>query len=236
MNLILLFPDDMVTDARARITGRRLRHVLEVHRAGVGDELVVGLLGGRIGTGRVERVDDALLEMEVSFDRDPPAGLPLTVVLALPRPKVLRRVLHSLSVMGVKRIVLVNAARVEKSYWQTPFLLPEAIGRQLVLGLEQSRDTSLPEVLLKPRFKPFVEDELPGMIKGSLPLVAHPGGAATCPRDVRGPVTLAIGPEGGFVSYEIEKLVSLGFTPVSLGERVLNVETAIPALIGRLMS
>jgi RsmE family RNA methyltransferase len=234
MNLILLFPDDMVTDARAQITGRRLRHVLEVHRAGVGDELVVGLLGGRIGTARVTRVDDSLLEMDVRLDRDPPAGLPLTVVLALPRPKVLRRVLHSLSVMGVKRIVLVNAARVEKSYWQSPFLTTEAIDRQLVLGLEQSRDTSLPEVLLRQRFKPFVEDELPGMIKGSLSLVAHPGGLATCPRDVRGPVTLAVGPEGGFVPYEIEKLVSLGFTLVSLGERVLNVEVAIPALVSRL--
>lgn len=234
MNLVLLFPDDMVTDARARITGRRLRHVLEVHRAGVGDELVVGLLGGRIGTGRVAQVNGSFLDMEVSFDRDPPAGLPLTVVLALPRPKVFRRVLHSLSVMGVKRIVLVNAARVEKSYWQTPFLLPEAIDRQLVLGLEQSRDTSLPEVLLRQRFKPFVEDELPGMIKGSLSLVAHPGGVATCPRNVRGPATLAVGPEGGFVPYEIEKLVSLGFTSVSLGERVLNVETAVPVLVSRL--
>jgi len=236
MNLILLFPDDMVSHERARITGRRFLHVLQVHRAEVGDELVVGLLGGRIGRGKVARLDDSLLEMEVAFDRDPPAGLPLTVVLALPRPKVLRRILHSLSVMGVKRIVLVNAARVEKSYWQTPFLGREAIDRQLVLGLEQSRDTVMPEVLLKPRFKPFVEDELPDMIKGSLPLVAHPGGAATCPRDIRGPVILAVGPEGGFVPYEIEKLVSLGFTTVSLGERVLNVETAIPALIGRLLS
>jgi RsmE family RNA methyltransferase len=64
--------------------------------------------------------------------------------------------------------------------------------------------------------------------------VAHPGGAATCPRDVRGPATLAMGPEGGFVPYEIDKLVSLGFTPVSLGERVLNVETAVPSLVSRL--
>ncbi len=147
-----------------------------------------------------------------------------------------RRLLFSMSVLGVKRIILMYAARVEKSYWQSPFLTPEAIGRQLALGLEQSRDTVLPEVMLKPRFKPFAEDELPGMVKGSLSLVAHPGAAATCPRDVRGSVTLAVGPEGGYVPYEIEKLVSLGFAPVSLGERILNVETALPSLIGRLMS
>jgi RsmE family RNA methyltransferase len=236
MNLILLFPDDMVTDVRARITGRRLRHVLDVHRAGVGDDLVVGLLGGRIGRGRVTRLDEAVLDMDVRFDREPPAKLPLTVILALPRPKVLRRVLHSLSVMGVGRIVLVNAARVEKSYWQTPFLAADAIERQLVLGLEQSRDTVLPDVLLRQRFRPFVEDELPGMVRGSLALVAHPGASSSCPRNVRGPAALAVGPEGGFVPFEIETLASRGFTPVSLGERVLNVETAIPALMGRLMS
>jgi RsmE family RNA methyltransferase len=92
----------------------------------------------------------------------------------------------------------------------------------------------MPEVLLRPRFKPFVEDELPGMIKGSHSLVAHPGANAECPREVHGPVTLAVGPEGGFVPYETEKLVSLGFTPVSLGERILNVETAVSALVSRL--
>lgn len=234
MNLILLFPDDMVTGERAQITGRRLRHVLEVHRAEVGDELVAGLLGGRIGTGRVARVDGSLLEMEVSFDRDPPAGLPLTVVLALPRPKVLRRVLFSLTVMGVKRIILVNAARVEKSYWQSPFLQEDRILRQLVLGLEQARDTMLPEVLLKQRFRPFVEDELPGIAEGTLSLVAHPSGLEPCPREVTRPVTLAIGPEGGFVPFEIEKFRSLGFSVVHAGVRVLNVETAVSSLIARL--
>jgi RsmE family RNA methyltransferase len=51
---------------------------------------------------------------------------------------------------------------------------------------------------------------------------------------VQKPVTLAIGPEGGYIPYEIEQFVVLGFMPVSLGERILNVETAVPALIARL--
>jgi 16S rRNA (uracil1498-N3)-methyltransferase len=235
MNLILLFPEDLMDASRARFSGRRLKHVLEVHRAEVGDELAVGLLGGKIGTGTVTQIDHAVLEMDIRLERDPPAALTLTVVLALPRPKVLRRVLYSLSVLGVKRIILVNAARVEKSYWQSPFLAPDAIRRQLILGLEQARDTALPEVILKPLFKPFVEDELPEIMRGTLALVAHPGAAAPYPSGVPGPVTLAIGPEGGFVPYEIERFISLGFIEVSLGERVLNVETALPALIARLL-
>ena len=234
MNLVLLHPEDLLSDSQARLTGRRVRHIVEVHRAEEGDDLAVGMLGGRIGSGRVIKLGDAALDLDISFDRDPPEPLSFTIVLALPRPKVLRRVLRSLTVLGVKRIVLMNAARVEKSYWQSPFLEREEIRRQLILGLEQAFDTILPEVLLRPRFKPFAEDELPGMLRDSVALVAHPGSSAPCPREVRRPVTLAIGPEGGFVPYELDILSACGFTAVSLGERVLNVETAIPALISRL--
>ena len=136
--------------------------------------------------------------------------------------------------MGVKRIVLLNARRVEKSYWQSPYLGTEAMNEQLVLGLEQARDTLLPEIMLRPLFRPFVEDELPGMARDTLALVAHPAAADECPRNVERAVTLAIGPEGGFIPYEVEKLASCGFTPVHLGERILSTETAVPALLGRL--
>lgn len=235
MNLILLFTEDFVQGAeRVRLEGRRLKHVQEVQRAAVGDELRVGLIGGWIGTGKVVVLNDAVLEMHVRLDQAPPPALPVTLVLALPRPKVLRRVLRSASAMGVKRIFLLNAYRVEKSYWGSPVLQPESLREQLVLGLEQSCDTILPEVLLRPLFKPFVQDELPGLIQNALPLVAHPYASFLCPRGVTQAVTLVIGPEGGLIPYELEMLVSLGFTPVQLGERILTVETAVPALLARL--
>ena len=235
MNIILFSSDEIEADGRVRLSGQRLRHVRDVLGAHEGDELAVGLIGGKLGTGRIVRLADEVLEMDVLLDRDPPAALPVTVVLALPRPKVMRRVLYSLSVLGVKRIILVNTARVEKSYWQSPFLEQEAIQRRLVLGQEQARDTILPEVLLRKRFKPFVEDELPAIMEGTLALVAHPAAEMPCPHAVPGPVTLAVGPEGGFVTYEIEQLVSRGFRAVCFGERALNVESAVPSLIGRLL-
>jgi RsmE family RNA methyltransferase len=89
-------------------------------------------------------------------------------------------------------------------------------------------------VLLKPRFKPFAEDELPALAQRTLALVAHPGARESCPRQISGPVTLAIGPEGGFVPFEIGLLQAAGLSPVHMGERILNVETAIPALISRI--
>lgn len=234
MNLILLFPDDFIDTNRVRLSGRRLKHVLEVHRARPGDELVVGAAGGKVGTGMVTLLDSAHLEMDVRFEGEPPAPLPALLILALPRPKVLRRVVRSATALGVKRVVLLNAFRVEKSYWSSPVLSPEALRQEIVAGLEQARDTVLPEVLLRPLFKPFVEDELPGLLGDSLCLLAHPGSDAVCPRQAEGPVTLAIGPEGGFIPYELEKFMSAGFSAVHCGDRILSVETAVPALLSRL--
>jgi RsmE family RNA methyltransferase len=172
--------------------------------------------------------------METDLFRKPPDPLPLTLLLALPRPKVLRRVLLTASSMGVKKIFLLNAFRVEKSFWTSPVLSDESIGQQLILGLEQAVDTIMPEVLLKPLFKPFIEDELPYLVKGSIPLVADPGAESECPRNFDRHITLAIGPEGGFIPYEIEKFRECGFTPFSIGERILRVEAALPALLSRL--
>jgi RsmE family RNA methyltransferase len=234
MNLILLFDDDFVDDQRVRLSGRRLEHVTHVHRAAVGDALVVGRLHGAIGTGEVMRLDAEALEMRVTLDRKPPAPLPLTLVLALPRPKVLNRVLASATSLGVKRIVLINAWRVEKSYWKSPKLAEENLLLQRVLGLEQARDTMLPAIELKRLFRPFVEDELSAMANETLALVAHPTGARECPRNVATPVTLVIGPEGGFIAQEVESLQRVGFEAVTLGERILRVETAVAAIIARL--
>jgi len=234
LNLLLLEAADFVAADRVILSGRRLRHLQEVHRAEVGETLRVGLLGGEMGEGRLLRLDTASAELQVRFDQPPPAKLPVTLLLALPRPKMLRRVLQTVAAMGVPRLVLLNSYRVEKSFWQTPFLEPAAIREQLILGLEQARDTVLPEIIVEKRFKPFVEDRLPQLAADTLGLVGHPGDFPACPRAVQQPVTLAIGPEGGWIPYEVEKLAEAGLTPVQLGERILRVETAVSALLARL--
>ena len=235
MNLLLLDDADFVAEDRALLRGRRLKHLHEVHQAESGDRLRVGRLGGLMGQGTLLRLTAEEAELQVSLDTPPPAKLPLTLLLALPRPKMLKRVLQTIAAMGVPRLVLVNSYRVEKSFWQTPFLEPEAIREQLILGLEQARDTLLPEVSIEKRFKPFVEDRLPTLAAGSLGLVGHPGEHPPCPRAVSGPVTLAIGPEGGWIPYEVDLLrETAGLQPVQLGERILRVETAVPALLARL--
>lgn len=234
MNLILLFPDDFESDARVRLRGRRAKHVFEVHRAKPEDSLTVGVAGGLMGTGVVESASGDEVVLDVVLESPPPPPLPLTLVLALPRPKVLNRVIAASASLGIKRIYLVNAWRVEKSYWGSPRVTPANLEAQCILGLEQARDTVMPSVEVRRLFRPFVEDELPAIAKGSRAIVAHPGGDGEMPRAIEEPVTLVIGPEGGFIEKEIASLRAVGFTTRSLGPRILRVETALAALVARL--
>ncbi|MBK5260506.1 MAG: 16S rRNA (uracil(1498)-N(3))-methyltransferase [Thermoanaerobaculia bacterium] len=232
MNLVLLEEDELGAAGKVRLTGRRREHVLAVHRAAVGDALTVGLLGGKIGRGTITSLDP--LEMEIALIDDPPPPLDVTLVLALPRPKVLNRVIAGATSLGVKRIYLINAWRVEKSYWKSPRLSEENLREQRILGLEQARDTILPSLELRRLFRPFVEEELASIARGTRAVVAHPYAASVLPSVLSGPMTLAIGPEGGFIAKEIESLQAIGFEAMTLGPRILRVETAVTAILGRM--
>ena len=234
MNLALLLDEDFVAPDRAVLRGRRLQHLREVLGATTGEDIRVGRLNGPMGMGTLVHLDDLQAELRVHWDAPPPEPLPLTLIVALPRPKMIRRILQTAATMGVKRLCFINAYKVEKSYWQSPWLQPDALMENLILGLEQGRDTQLPQVTLHKRFKPFVEDELPELSAGQQRLVAHPGTQTPCPTQVNQPVCLCIGPEGGFIPYEVDLLMRGGFIPVHLGSRILRVETAVPVLAARL--
>lgn len=235
MNLLLLLPDDQLDSGLWHITGRRALHVRKVLGLTRGATLRAGLLNGPLGEALL--VDDNGEQITLSFtaQRPAPAALPLTLILALPRPKMLKRILIDATSLGVKRIILLNSWKVEKSYWQTPELHAELLQEKLLLGLEQAGDTLLPSLELQPRFKPFVEDQLPQVLAGSRALLAHPGDHPDMPMALSEAVTLAIGPEGGWTEYEAELLRNSGFQCHRFGQRILRVETALPALIGRLM-
>ncbi|MEE4191770.1 MAG: 16S rRNA (uracil(1498)-N(3))-methyltransferase [Halieaceae bacterium] len=234
MNLLLFSDLDRVGADRIRLTDHRLQHLREVIDANEGDSLRVGEINGRMGEAELVKLapDEAVLD--VALVRDPPPKLPLTLVLALPRPKMLRRILRMVAELGVESLQLINSYRVEKSYWQTPVLDPAVIEDYFLEGLSQSRDTVLPQLTLHKRFKPFVEDELPGLLAGRRGLLAHPGNYPPCPRSGGEPTLLVIGPEGGLIPYEVEKLEGAGCETVSLGPRILRVENAVTALVSQL--
>lgn len=236
MNLILLNPSDLNDDGHVSITDpRRLTHLREVHRSSPGDQLIVGIEGGNMGKALLKELttERAYFQLE-SLNEAPPPPLPVHLVLALPRPRMLARTLEHVTALGVKAITLLHTKRVEKSYWQSPELRPDKIHQHLVLGLEQARDTQLPSVTLSKGFRPFLQQQLPDLLSQRRGLVAHPGMANACPRGISDPTLLLIGPEGGFIAWEVEQLLLAGCEGVHLGPRILRVETAVTALLSRL--
>ncbi|MHB8879247.1 MAG: 16S rRNA (uracil(1498)-N(3))-methyltransferase [Myxococcaceae bacterium] len=232
MNLLLLRDDDFLPDGTVRLTGRRLLHAREVLKARTGDRLRVGRLGGLTGEGEVLGDTGAELHLRVGLTDEPPPRAGIDLLLALPRPKALKKLLPALSSLGVDRVFLVNAARVEKSYFGSKVLAPAAIDELLCLGLEQARDTRPPQVKVHERFRPFVEDELDALLGGDcLRLLAHPSAKAPPPANA-GKLAMAIGPEGGWVPFELELLEARGFVPFTLGPRTLRVEVAVPYALG----
>ncbi len=234
MNQILLFPEDYISENRVILKERRLTHLLSIIKIKTGDRLKAGIINGMRGTAVVVEKSNDFAILETSLDSPPPPPIPLTLVIAMPRPKSLRKAVHYATAMGVKKIYIIRTWKVEKSYFDSPALEEDALTAEMILALEQARDTILPEIHIKKLFRPFVEDELPRISDKTLKLTAHPAAADECPRDVRSPVTLVLGPEGGLIDFEINLLEEAGFKTVHMGERILRVENAVSALIGRL--
>lgn len=217
---------------------QQIAHIKTVLGAKVGDTLKIGRQAGNLGTGIIRRLAAQEIELEkVVLDEPPPAKLALTVVLALPRPKVLRRLIMDMTALGVAHIILINSYRTQKSYWQSPML--DRLDEFVQEGLQQACDTAAPQITLSRRFKPFVEDDLPTLLAGGVGLVAHPYAPISFSDFMVGqpakplPKLLFIGAEGGWIDYEIDLLQRQGCQAVTIGSRILRTEAAVNALIGQ---
>lgn len=237
MNLLLLTPQDAVDGDRFRVAGVRARHVTEILRAQPGKELRIGLLEGPKGRGTVVSATADEVVLDCDFDDMPPPRPSVDLILAIPRAKSLRKLLPEVAAIGVDRIVLLRTWRVAKPYLAQTILTPAEYRPLLHEGLMQARCTREPHVVVEPLFKPFVEDRLPEFAAGSRALLAHPTARRTLARsriEPGGRVVLAVGPEGGWVPYEVEAFERAGFESVSMGERTLRVETACVALLAQI--
>ena len=235
MNLIILLENDFISSDKVRLTDRRREHINKIHRAVEGETLKVGLLNGKIGSGLITKLNKDCIEMSVTLTLDSPVPAPLTLILALPRPPTLRKVIQGTIEMGIKKIILIGTRRVEKSFWQSSQLKEDKLFEQQLLGLEQAVDTTMPEILFRQKFKPFIEDEAPALTDVTMALVADAPVDCPCFRHVGHSITLAVGPEGGFIPYEIDLLKANGFQTVHLGERIMRVEHAVFSLISKLL-
>ena len=235
MNLILLEPSEVRSAGDVRLSGIRAAHLRNVLRVAAGHQVRVGVLDGPCGVGTVQSVSADAIELLCAFETTIPPRPRVDVLLALPRPKVLRRLWAQLAALGVGQIVLTNAERVERHYFDTHVLTSECYRPLLVEGLQQARDTRLPTVSIHRRFKVMVEDQLDGLFGRGLRLVADPVATmlagAVVRESVDERVLLAVGPEGGWNDFEVHLLETHGFEKVGMGLRTFRTDTACIALL-----
>ena len=233
MNRILFEPEE-IADGVATFGGARAEHVVNVLHGEVGQVLKTGVVNGLAGTGEILSICPGRVTVRVTHDAEPPPPW-IDLLLAPPRPRVMKRLLPQLAAMGVGRIVLAGAAKVEKAFWGATLLRPEVYRPLLVDGLMQAGTTALPAIETARNFRRWVRDSLDAEFPTACRLVAHPYGAHTGEAMPAGRPLLAVGPEGGWTDEEVEMLEGRGFARYSLGPRILRTDTAVISLIARLM-
>ncbi|MFC1837350.1 16S rRNA (uracil(1498)-N(3))-methyltransferase [Thermodesulfobacteriota bacterium] len=239
MNLLLFEPDEITADNTVVFSDRRSEHVIKILGCKPGDTIRVGIVNGPSGTGEVLSIQKNEVVLRFSAETGPPDQPEVDLILGLVRPIMLKKILAQAASLGVGRIFLINGNRVEKSFFDAGLLKNKKYRSYLIEGLEQAKDTYRPEVSIHERFRPFLEDFIPSVAKTySRMLVAHPEAdqsiKQTLGSETSGRTLLAVGPEGGWVDYEVGRFVEYGFTPVSMGDRILRTDTAVVALLAQL--
>jgi RsmE family RNA methyltransferase len=163
----------------------------------------------------------------------PPPAVAVDLIVAVPRPKVLSRVIQLAAAFGVEAIHLTRSWRVDKAYLGSPRLAPDALALDARIGAEQGGTPRLPSITVHDRFVTMLDRVAPRPRS----IVAHPRDAAPVERalapGVATPVLAAIGPEGGWIEREVATFVARGFTVVEIARPVLRVEAAVAALLGQ---
>ena len=180
----------------------------------------------------------------------------VSLILALPRPLALGRLLPMISMMGIDHLVLTSAQKVPKDYFGSHlFRKPNQIRDLLIEGLCQAADVKIPSVTVVNRLKPFIEDDLDNLFPKHewARVIAHPlrkdqndDHKVLLMDDIQFPspamndesqsykpkILLAVGPEGGWAEpYELDMFQEHGFQQITLGTRILRSDVAVISLL-----
>jgi 16S rRNA (uracil1498-N3)-methyltransferase len=206
-------------------------HLAKVLRARSGDEITLfsgdGLeYAGEIVSVRGSKVT-AAVGQGTAVDRESPFAV--TLVQCLPRGDRMDLIVQKSTELGVSRIVPVfsrrSVVRLDGPQADAKTIHWRAVA---VNACEQSGRNRLPRIDRPVALLDYLGGAPPAA--GRLVLEPGPGGAAV-PADIRAAAEIAIGPEGGFETAELDTLQTAGFVRVSLGPRILRAETAAIAAL-----
>ena len=225
MNIVLFHKKELRNNL-VELSDRRFEHIKKIIKPKIGDFLKVGEINGKMGKGEVINISKFSVSLKINLTTKPPEKLKITLIIALPRPKVLKRMLQRLTALGVFEFIIINSWRVDKSYFGNTLLSKANLEKEMLLGLEQAVDTILPKISIENLFTPFLKNKIPDLLKSKQIFVAHPNTSKSTSLEKHKDAVIIIGPDGGFIKREIEGFLEAGIRIFSLGERILHTETA----------
>lgn len=217
-----LAPGEFVLD------GPDAHHLAAVRRFAAGDRVTLFNGDGYDYPAAVLAADRkrVVVTVETGVPTDRELKFDLVVGAALPKGDRADFLVEKLTELGATRFVPLLAARSVVTPKEAKF---EKFSRAVIEASKQCGRNRLMAVDLPARVEAFVpRTDLP-----LLRLLLHTGDGQTpanLPADaIRGGVAVAVGPEGGFTAEEVAAAVAAGWRVLSLGRRVLRVETAAVA-------
>jgi len=216
-----------VAGERAVLTGDEVRHLTAAMRGKVGDEIVVfdgsgGEFAARVTAIGKQAVDLAILERrEVSRE----LSFVLTLAVALPKGDRQKWLVEKATELGVTRLAPLVT---ERGVAQPTEAALDRLRRSVIEASKQCGRNRLLEIA-----PPLAAvDYFAAAPKTAARLIAEPGGQplAAFGANSDPEVIAVIGPEGGFAPAEVAAAKNTGWQAVSLGSRILRVETAAIAL------
>lgn len=242
MNLLLLEQSE-TEQATVELNDRRASHLINVLKVRPGAQLRTGVIGLGSIVAHVEAVGPASVVLSLG-EITPTAPPTLHLVLAIPRPKALSRIVQAISSFGAASIALTNAWKVEKSYLASPRLHPQRLREDALVGCEQGRQCHLPVFRIFDRLTEFMEHDAYASVSSAskqFKCLLHPEAPQTLSACLNDPhlqakhsneTLLAIGPDGGFIPREIETFANAGYEVTRLNVGPLRTEVALAAALG----
>lgn len=241
MNIIILLESDKKDDGVYHLSDERAEHIRSILKSQINDRLEIGILNGQLGTASINSIsDDEIILSDLQLENEKPIDLTIDIIVALPRPQTVKKVLLTSAMMRVRNIFFIRTNRVEKSFFHSPLLEKENYNRFLIDGLQQGKNTQLPIVSIHDKFKPFMQDSrrLFYEKRNEQPICLLPElDTEQTLKDIfdkdNKHLLVAIGPEGGWVPFEIDMMQSLGFQKFKLGDWTLRVEHALTVCLAQ---
>lgn len=213
-------------------------HAARVMRVQPGDSVVLfsgddrESLGTIVSVGRKQVTVELAPAQVVSRELD----YFIHLAIALPKGDRAKNMIEKLTELGVARITPLHC---ERSQYEVSEAAIDKLRRAVIEACKQCQRNRLLQIDHGQSFSSFLREHEQAEVDShqSIDLIAHPGGhsfAATLESQGSNAACILIGPEGGFTAEEVDAAVKHGWQRISLGERILRIETAAAAIAARL--